>query len=83
MSKYKKCSGKFYLCKTLRDRCPDIRYENPAKGLRLLAFSKFGKPTRNLIAYHKDARKDRGLIVNFCPWCGFSFQKRLKYGKSK
>ena len=28
------------------------------------------------IAMHKLGAKDRGLVLNFCPWCGFDFSKR-------
>lgn len=37
------------------------------------------------IAMYKVSSTDRGLVLNFCPWCGFDFSKRTdrKYFKNE
>ena len=37
---------------------------------------KTGQPFWGPPMFQKD-KKDRGLILNFCPWCGFSMQGRI------
>jgi len=59
------------LCKRMEE---SVEGPNPrGKGLKeyILTNVKTGKRRWACIAYHTSA-KDRGVAMNFCPWCGES-----------
>lgn len=63
------------------DRLLERSHGNPpARGLNILTYIHMpsGKVTTR-IAVHKLSAKDRGLVLNFCPWCGFDFSKRTDW----
>lgn len=70
----KKCSAKT-LCKTLADRTMAM---GERRGIVQWDFWNLetGKPTRSLIGYKTNWR-DKGVIFNFCPWCGGKLGERL------
>ncbi len=64
-------------CDSLNDRMEAGSF---GKGLRLCMVinMKTGKE-RNLVSYRTGDRKDNGLILNFCPWCGGKLHNEYKY----
>lgn len=80
MSEYKKCSEKGY-CKWLNERA-DI-FVPKKKGLLVSTFMNVdtGKFTGQMLVYATGKKDDKGLVVNFCPFCGFSFYDLHNAGK--
>jgi hypothetical protein len=76
---YKKCNAKGY-CKWLLERCES--FDHKRKGLLISNLINLDthKLTGSLLTY-STGRKDRGLVVNYCPFCGFSFYDLHKKGK--
>ena len=70
--KYVKC-GKKTLCKTLVSFLQD----RDAKGIVVwdLVNIETLEQTRRLVGYKED-RKAKGLLFNFCPWCGGKLGER-------
>lgn len=79
MSEYQKCSEKGY-CKWLLERC-DI-FTPKKKGLLVSTLMNVdtGKFTGQMLVYSTGKKEDKGLVVNFCPFCGFSFYDLHKKG---
>ncbi len=78
-AEYKKCfmNGKFIKpCKTLDSKLND--YDSRGKGLNFMVLKDMEtfERTRDLICYRMKA-KDKGLILNFCPWCGEQIHKEF------
>ena len=63
------CNADQY-CDTLHKRSQHNRLEESTFVNR-----KTGAVSRRLFV-HKLSAKDNGLVLNFCPWCGFDFSKR-------
>ena len=63
------------LCDTLMQRINSSSYE---KGFCLLNFIDLetGSPVRDYVAYRKNS-KDKGLVLNFCPFCGKNLHKKF------
>lgn len=80
MSEYQKCSDKGY-CKWLLERS-DIFYPKK-KGLLVSTLMDMdaGKITGQMLIYSTGKKEDKGMVVNFCPFCGFSFYDLHKAGK--
>jgi hypothetical protein len=34
-----------------------------------------GEPTGEVIVYYRTNKKDKGVIFNYCPWCGTDLNK--------
>lgn len=68
MKKIISCSQAVF-CTALSDRL-----QNRGKGLNRLDYinMKTGEDSRTVVCYKQDSQ-DRGLCINFCPWCGFKF----------
>lgn len=78
---YKPCDEQNF-CPTLRER---LQFHK-SKGLVEIAYMNMdtGKITAVLVGY-KQKPSEPGLLLNFCPWCGykFEFQERLNNGVSE
>ena len=79
MAAYQKCTEQGY-CKWLLERTQE--YNPKSKGLMICNYinKDTHKRSGSLIAYHK-GKGDEGLLLNFCPFCGFSFYDLHKAGK--
>jgi len=72
----------------LKDFCkPFLDYAEPGgenKGLGILTFRNLEtlKITRYIPIY-KTSSKDKGVALNYCPWCGGSFHPRYEKKKPK
>ena len=77
---YKKCDEN-YFCKALLARCQETM-NNSVKGFIKHDFMemKTGEETGSIIAYSK-GKGDKGLALNYCPFCGFSFYDLYQRGK--
>ena len=84
MSEREKCylvkePGKTKLCATLEQRLEADQFA-PERGKGLWEILTFDVrnvnrgPRSNGVAY-KTSRKDKGLMLNFCPWCGTALIK--------
>lgn len=73
---YIRCS-KDGFCKALLDRCQATNTKGFVK--REYINIKTGKNTGAIIAFSK-GKGDRGLALNFCPFCGFSFYDLYQKG---
>lgn len=64
---FKKCNIDTYCCH-LENNIGDNPY---AKGISIMQLTDIRtmKPSRRYVRYRKTA-KDRGMVFNFCPWCG-------------
>lgn len=73
MKRIPKCSVQL-MCSSLSERVDGVN-EN-RKGFSLMVTTNFetGKNTRIGVVY-KTSSKDRGLIINHCPFCGFDFEE--------
>jgi hypothetical protein len=66
----KKCNKKSWCSSMAKIAEPGAMKGMPA-GVRIAQFFSLstGKPTRTLIVLKK-SKTDRGVVLNFCPWCG-------------
>lgn len=80
MAEYKKCSPDGY-CKWLLERS-DI-FMPRRKGLLVSTFMDLdtGKLTGQMLVYSTGKKEDKGMVVNFYPFCGFSFYDLHNSGK--
>jgi len=69
--RYKKCSLKF-TCDALSERVTDMSGIVSWNIINVTT----GKRKPSLIGY-KANRKDKGLVFNYCPWCGYDMSKRI------
>jgi hypothetical protein len=80
MGEYKKCSEKGY-CKWLLERSDNFYPKKKGLLVSTLMDMVTGKITGQLLVYSTGKNKDKGMAVNFCPFCGFSFYDLHKAGK--
>jgi hypothetical protein len=72
MTEYKKCTlnGTFIKpCKTLDSKFNDYGTKQKGLGFLQLTNLKSMSRSRDYAIYRMDS-KDKGLVLNFCPWCG-------------
>jgi hypothetical protein len=67
-------------CQFLLDRV--VTYGEKKRGLRIATYmnSKSRKMVGSLVSYHNDG-KDNGLVIDYCPFCGFCFKEVHDKGK--
>lgn len=77
---YKKCDENSF-CSALLARCQGA-WTGSVKGFIKHDFMDMetGKETGSIISYSK-GKGDKGLALNFCPFCGFSFYDMYRKGK--
>lgn len=80
MGEYKKCSEKGY-CKWLLERSGDLMPRRKGLLVGTLMDLNAGKITGQMLVYSTGKKEDKGMVVNFCPFCGFSFYDLHKKGK--
>lgn len=75
---YKPCDGYSQFCSALGERLED----GHKKGINSMAVMNLmtGDECPSLIVY-KTSSHDRGLVLNFCPWCGKKLNRRVLSGK--
>jgi len=78
--KYQKCSDKGY-CKWLRERSDSFSPKRKGLIVSTLMNVDTRKITGQLLVYSTGKKEDKGMVVNFCPFCGFSFYDLHKEGK--
>lgn len=76
-----KCSSKAF-CETLKSKIqPGPTSAKGIVGVQLINMQTLER-TRYLVAY-QSGPKDRGLVLNYCPWCGGSLKARQKMRKKE
>jgi hypothetical protein len=73
MEEYKKCNANDGFCKTLNERMDMLGHRG--KGIQpLMVMTKSYTSMETRGAMYKTNAKDRGLMLNFCPFCGESLR---------
>lgn len=77
---YKKCTED-NICKWLNERCQEIR-PGGVKGFIKTSYMNIqtDEPA-GMVVFYSTGRKDKGMALNFCPFCGFSFHDLYKQGR--
>lgn len=67
-------------CKSLDSKLNDPGTRQ--KGIRFLEFMNLDTFTRSrdLVSYHLNS-KDKGVILNYCPWCGEKLHNEFEENK--
>lgn len=75
-----KCTDNNF-CSALLERCKGAMMNKNADGLLKYEYmDSAGKKAGAIVAYSK-GKGDKGLALNFCPFCGFSFYQLYQKGK--
>lgn len=77
---YRKCDGRAIICPTLGKR---LGYAySKGLGLQPVMNIKTGADCDPILLY-KTSRTDKGLILNFCPWCGVKLNRRYQKSSAR
>ncbi len=64
------------ICQTLADRFEPTRH---GKGIRSILLMNMKTGAERTLFIYKTDMKDKGVILNYCPWCGGKLHKEYEY----